>query len=167
MIKDAGGKDARCMASSAIFGGGHMVRRLTYCVNAVMAGFTQLVYDARDSVVETLSPGKCTGIVAHATIGSCCGVICYFTRRVSAVVTGITSTSDATMVENDSQKTSGDMTQMTGTVGGYMPFLFASGYYAVVADLAILGYARVVITAVCFQFQKTGGIVTVVAFGIG
>ena len=48
-----------------------------------------------------------------------------------------------------------------------MPFLLASGYYAVVANLAILRYARVVITAVCLKFQKTSGIVTVVTFGIG
>ena len=48
-----------------------------------------------------------------------------------------------------------------------MPFLLASGYYAVVANLAILRYARVVITAVRSQFQKTSGIVTIVAFGIG
>jgi hypothetical protein len=48
-----------------------------------------------------------------------------------------------------------------------MPFLLASGYYAVVANLAILRYARVVITAVRSQFQKTSGIVTVVTFGIG
>lgn len=48
-----------------------------------------------------------------------------------------------------------------------MPFMFSCSHNAVVANVATAGYTRVVITAVCRQFQKTSSIVTVVTFGIG
>ena len=80
MIKHAGGEDTGCMASTTIIGGGHVVWRLTNCVNAVMAGCTQLVCDAGDSVIETLRPGEGTSIVAHAAVGGRCGVIRRFTQ---------------------------------------------------------------------------------------
>ena len=48
-----------------------------------------------------------------------------------------------------------------------MAVIFSCGHNAVVANFAILGNARVIITAVRLQFQKTSGIVTVITFGIG
>jgi hypothetical protein len=110
VIEDAGGEDAWGMAGATIVGGGHMIQRLTNRGNAIVAGFAQFVYHARDSVVETFRPGEGSGVVAHATVGGRCGVVCYFTRRVSAIVTGLTSTSDAAMVENDGLKITYDMT---------------------------------------------------------
>jgi hypothetical protein len=48
-----------------------------------------------------------------------------------------------------------------------MTLMLAHGYNAVVANVAPAGYACVVITTICCQFQKTSGIVTVITFGTG
>lgn len=75
VIKDTGSKNAGSMAYTTILGGRHMVVRLTSRVSTVMAGSAQFIYDTWHRVIEPLSPGKSTGVMAHATISVRGGVI--------------------------------------------------------------------------------------------
>ena len=50
--------------------------------------------------------------------------------------------------------------------GNYMAFILSGGYRAVVATGARSDYIRVIEAAIRFQFQKMGGIVAVIAFGV-
>lgn len=110
MVKHASGKDTGGMAQTTVSSGRHMVWRLTNCVDTVVAGFTQLVYDAGDGVVETFRPGEGAGIVAHAAIGGRRGVVCCSARRISSVMAGLTIAGDAAVIENDGLKIIHNMT---------------------------------------------------------
>ena len=110
MIKDSSGKGARRMAYATIIAGWHMGKGLANRVCAIMTGFTQLVYNTGDSVIESFSPGEGTGIVAHATIGIGGWVVRRLSKRVCAVVTTCTGYRDATMIEDDCLKVIDNMT---------------------------------------------------------
>ena len=71
------------------------------------------------------------------------------------------------MVEDNGLEVIHDVTQITGTVSGYMAFMLSCCHNTVVASRATSGNAGVVITAICLQFDKTGGIVAIIAFNIG
>jgi hypothetical protein len=71
------------------------------------------------------------------------------------------------MVKDNGLKIIDDMTQITFTVSRNMPLMFARGHDTVVADTATSGNAGMIISAVCREFDKPRGIVTVVAFHTG
>ena len=112
VIKYTSGEDARSVANATIFGGGHMVLRLTNSVSAVMAGFTGFANYASDGVVESISPGKRTSVVAHTAISGYYGMGWRFTRCIRSVMAGGAFNCDGAVVENNGQKIICDMTMV-------------------------------------------------------
>ena len=74
-------------------------------------------------------------------------------------------TGNGAMVENSILKIVGGMTKVAVSVGGNMAFMLTCGRNTVVAAGAISGNTGMVKAAICCQFEKTGGIVAVIAFG--
>ena len=82
-------------------------------------------------------------------------------------MTGFTITGNSAVVKDNGLKIINDMTPIALTLSRDMPFMFACCYNAVVADTATSGYAGMIVTAICIEFDKTRGIVAVVTFHTG
>ena len=123
-------------------------------------------------MVENTTETESHDAMAHAAI-NVCDRMTY--RWISCLVsygnamTGITPIAHnggIGVVRVSRQKTDCGMAVTAFRVGNDMTFVLACGYCAIVATGARSGYIGMIKAAIGLQFQKMGGVVAVIAFGV-
>ena len=107
------------------------------------------------------------GVMTHSAIDSCYGMgrAWRFTRRIGAIMARGTLTRDVTVVKRDRLKIIRDMARTTITVSLVdLPNILTNGDNTIMARNAIAINTGMIIAAIQRQFQKTGGIMAVIAF---
>lgn len=134
----------------------------------VMAGHAGLRLGI-DSVMEDTAKIEASDGVAVTTIQARYRMVLVFTHRTGVIVTGIASVTHhigAAVVDKRILKRLCGVTETAVCIGYGMALMFSSGRNTVVARDTRPINAGVIKAAVRPQFQKTGGIVTVVTFGV-
>ena len=121
-------------------------------------------------MVENTAHAEARNAMANRTVDPCCRMAHRLTRGVATVVAGVTAFSDdirAGVIGEGRQKTQRRMTVAAFGVGHNVAFVLARSHGAVVTAGADIGDPRMIEAAVRVQLEKMGGIVAVVAFGVG
>jgi len=132
----------------------------------IMAGFARLCFFVNNVVIENTAKIEGVRVMTHFAIVASNRMILslVFADRSYVIMTDDTAIYDAAVVEGDCLKIIRDMTNTAVTVGIYMTNMFTRGHCAIVTSIATRRDACVIKTTVSFQRDKTGRVVTVIAF---
>lgn len=121
-------------------------------------------------MVEDTAHAEARNTMANRTVDPCCRMAHRLTRGIATVVAGVAAFTDdirAGVIGEGRQKTQRRMTVTAFGVGHNVTFVLTRSHGTVVTAGAYIGDPGMIEATVRIQLKKMGGIVAVVAFGVG